>query len=261
MQKNWLIRTKSNHILGPVSKEKVLELYHNGSIRQEDEICSGNGYWFYLREKDQLERYLLGNHKQSFNPISEARDVLTADLDSHQVSQDEPDDITMVGGIDISSLKDDPPPPPAAAPKSAGRAPAVVPEKKNEILADDLSSNSDEIQDVVTPPKQRAREIAPTPTPVAPGRTKKGTTIVPPPRVAYVPKARLISDKVVMLGAVVILLVLASMLYFRKRLLKEIMPTAISIVVPKAYAQATPIDIKKKVFLSRSRSMILFHFN
>jgi hypothetical protein len=253
MQKNWLIRTKSNHILGPVSKEKVLELYHNGSIRQEDEICSGNGYWFYLREKDQLERYLLGNQKQSFNPISEARDVLTADLDSHEVGHDEQDDITMVGGIDISSLKDDPPPPPVAAPKPTGRAPAIDPEKKNEILADDLSTESVEETPVPVPPKPRSREVAPTPTPVAPGRAKKGTTIVPPPRVVYVPKARLISDKVVMMGAFVILLVLASMLYFRKRLLKEIMPTAISIVVPTAYAQSTPVDIKKKVFLSQSR--------
>ena len=36
-------------------------------------------------------------------------------------------------------------------------------------------------------------------------------------------------------------------------LMKEIMPTAISIVVPTAYAQSTPVDIKKKVFLSQSR--------
>jgi hypothetical protein len=140
-----------------------------------------------------------------------------------------------------------------AAPKPTGRAPAIDPEKKNEILADDLSTESVEETPVPVPPKPRSREVAPTPTPVAPGRAKKGTTIVPPPRVVYVPKARLISDKVVMMGAFVILLVLASMLYFRKRLLKEIMPTAISIVVPTAYAQSTPVDIKKKVFLSQSR--------
>ena len=71
MDKNWLIRTKSNHILGPVSKEKVLELYHNGSIQPDDEVCSGNGYWFYIREKDLVERFLLGSELQGFNPLSE----------------------------------------------------------------------------------------------------------------------------------------------------------------------------------------------
>jgi hypothetical protein len=75
MEKNWLIRTKSNHILGPVSKEKVLELYLNGSIHTDDEICSGNGYWFYIREKELVEKFLLGNELQGFNPLSEALQI------------------------------------------------------------------------------------------------------------------------------------------------------------------------------------------
>jgi hypothetical protein len=250
MQKNWLIRTKSNHILGPVSKEKVLELYHNGSIRQEDEICSGNGYWFYVREKDQLERYLLGNQKQSFNPISEARDVLTADLDSHKVGYDVQDDITLVSGIDISGLKNDLPPTSAQSVKPSGRAPSVVAEKKNEILAVDVKESTPE--DLPPPPiKPRHRDVASTPTPLAPGRAKKGTTVVPPPRVAYVPKKRLISDKIVMMGAILILLTLAGMLYYRKRLLNEFMQISASSIIPSAYAQSESIDIKKKVFLSR----------
>ena len=55
MGKNWLIRTKSNHILGPVSKDKVVELYQNGSIKPDDEICSGNGYWFFIRESELVD--------------------------------------------------------------------------------------------------------------------------------------------------------------------------------------------------------------
>ena len=104
MGKNWLIRTKSNHILGPVSKEKVYELYQNGSIKQDDEICSGNGYWFFIRESDLVERYLLSDNIQTFNPISEAKDVLT----SSGTSNYEPtrDDITVIGGIDISKVKE-----------------------------------------------------------------------------------------------------------------------------------------------------------
>jgi hypothetical protein len=75
--KEWLIRTKNNHILGPVTREKVLDLYNNGSIKQEDEICTGNGYWFFVREKDLVDKYLLGNTNQDFNPVQEAEPVLT----------------------------------------------------------------------------------------------------------------------------------------------------------------------------------------
>jgi hypothetical protein len=112
MDKNWLIRTKSNHILGPISKEKVLELYHNGSIKPDDEVCSGNGYWFFIREDDLVAKYLLGKSVQGFNPISEAKDVLTQSGENHH-SEDKPDDITMVGGLNLSMLKEAPP---AAAP-------------------------------------------------------------------------------------------------------------------------------------------------
>lgn len=77
-QKNWLIRTKNKQILGPATKEKVIELIEKGSLTSEDEITCGNGYWFWLREKDLLEKYLYGDILQTFNPISEAQDVLTA---------------------------------------------------------------------------------------------------------------------------------------------------------------------------------------
>lgn len=75
--KNWLIRTKNNHILGPVTKEKIRDLIENGSIKEDDEICSGNGYWLFIREKDLVEKYVFQDRKQSFNPISEAKNVLT----------------------------------------------------------------------------------------------------------------------------------------------------------------------------------------
>lgn len=104
MEKNWLIRTKSNHILGPISKEKVIELYGNGSIKADDEVCSGNGFWFFIREDDMVERFLIGNETQSFNPISEAKDVLTT---GHAPGHEErvPDDITRVGGINLDDFK------------------------------------------------------------------------------------------------------------------------------------------------------------
>lgn len=77
-EKNWLIRTKNRQILGPATKEKVIELLEKGSLAQEDELACGNGYWFWIREKDLIDKYLYGDLPQSFNPISEAQDVLTA---------------------------------------------------------------------------------------------------------------------------------------------------------------------------------------
>ena len=76
--KNWLIRTKNNQILGPATKQKVIELIQKGSLTGEDEICSGNGYWIWIKEDELLEKYVFGDMVQDFNPISEAPDVLTA---------------------------------------------------------------------------------------------------------------------------------------------------------------------------------------
>jgi len=91
MDKNWLIRTKSNHILGPITKDKLIELFNNESLKADDEICSGNGFWFFIREEDMVKKYLLGDERQTFNPISEAKNVLTTDkvqIDQ-ELSQDE----------------------------------------------------------------------------------------------------------------------------------------------------------------------------
>lgn len=105
MGKNWLIRTKSYHILGPVSKEKVVELYQNGSIKPDDEVCSGNGYWFYIRESDLIDLYLLGNKTQSFNPISEAKDVLTSSQNGRRQDTTR-DDITLVGALNLNKINE-----------------------------------------------------------------------------------------------------------------------------------------------------------
>lgn len=78
MERNWLIRTSQNQILGPVSKEKIVEFIKKGALGLTDEISSGNGYWFYLKEKNLLDRYIFGDVPQSYNPISEAKTVLAA---------------------------------------------------------------------------------------------------------------------------------------------------------------------------------------
>ena len=67
--RKWLIRMSDNKIFGPASKEKIIDLYRDKTISDEDEICSGNGYWFHIRETELLEKYLLGDEEQSFNPV------------------------------------------------------------------------------------------------------------------------------------------------------------------------------------------------
>ena len=76
MERNWLIRTHHKQILGPVSKQKLLEFIQKGSVGVTDEVTSGNGYWFSLKEKDLVEKYLYGDIPQSFNPVSESKSVL-----------------------------------------------------------------------------------------------------------------------------------------------------------------------------------------
>lgn len=88
MERNWLIRTSQNQILGPVAKSKVLEFLQKGALGSNDEVTSGNGYWFSLKEKELVDKYLFGDIPQSYNPISEAKSVLS--------KRDNPDKTTSI---------------------------------------------------------------------------------------------------------------------------------------------------------------------
>jgi hypothetical protein len=102
MSKNWLIRTKSNHILGPITKDKMIELFNNGSVKPDDEVCAGNGFWFFVREEELVEKYVFGDSVQTFNPMSEAKDVLVAKASTAPVYEE---DITLVNGVSLTLLK------------------------------------------------------------------------------------------------------------------------------------------------------------
>ena len=67
--RNWLIRTTNNIILGPISEKKLKLLIKKGSLESLDEICSGNGYWIALKEKELVNKYLYLGIDQGFNPI------------------------------------------------------------------------------------------------------------------------------------------------------------------------------------------------
>ena len=88
MEKNWLIRTHQNQILGPISKERVVEFIKKGNLTSDDEICSGNGYWFQVKEKELLEKYVYGGELQPFNPISEAKSVFSEEDMDEKLNED-----------------------------------------------------------------------------------------------------------------------------------------------------------------------------
>jgi hypothetical protein len=54
----WLIRTSQNVILGPYSKNEICEMIGEGSLGVQDEVCQANQFWFYLHERDEVQRQL-----------------------------------------------------------------------------------------------------------------------------------------------------------------------------------------------------------
>lgn len=214
MGKNWLIRTKSNHILGPISKEKVLELLQNGSIKADDEVCSGNGYWFYIREDDLVARFLLGREQQTFNPISEAKDVLTHPVKSGV----QEDDITMVGGIDIKRLNERTPP------KGTYVAPIT------------------EIKTPTAPDTKKKIEIGPLGKYVAPAKE-----LPPRPLKPKGPKAQLKKQNYLQYLALFCFLVLLAALWYRKAIFRYFKHADISFtLIESAHAQDSVPAEKKK---------------
>lgn len=108
MNREWLIRTKNNHILGPVSKDKVKQLISNGSIKGDDEVCSGNGYWIYIKEQELVAKYVFGETKQDFNPVQEVDPVLAIAQPSNEdlaYPGEEPEESELT--IDDDSDKDE----------------------------------------------------------------------------------------------------------------------------------------------------------
>ncbi len=209
MSKNWLIRTKTNHILGPISKDKVLELLQNGSIKADDEVCSGNGFWFFIREDDMVARFLLGREQQSFNPISEAKDILTSPAKS---LMDE-DDITLVGGIDLKRLQEKTPPNGtyvSPLPKTDVKAPSD-PKKKI-----DLDRPASRLKEV--PAKQ------------------------PRPRT---PKPPLKKQNYLQYLAVLCFIILLAALFYRKMILRYLKTAEFSIIESAHAQEEAPAEKKK----------------
>lgn len=243
MEKNWLIRTKSNHILGPVSKDKVLELYHNGTVKPDDEICSGNGFWFYIREDDMVGRYLSGSEIQGFNPISEAKDVLTAGINAKPAKTT--DDVTQIGTLNISMLKEDKTPPPSVM---SPEVIAPVDEEIEEVIEESAGPQSAPVAEAAKP------EL---------GLKKKSRSDLSS-RKASQPRQKKALKKQSYLKVVAFLcfVTLLALVYFRRTIINSLFHGEVSLtslIISESYAQED-IPEKKKSSLNNKSSWIKLPF-
>ena len=133
--RKWLVRTSNNQIFGPISKQKAIELCQNKNISPDDEICMGNGYWFYIRETELLKKYLLGDEEQSFSPSP-----LQGPLDKKEVKLPGPDDLDypkLVSGPKlnppVSKVVPNPNSPrPSATPRAHYKIPPLQPKTQRD---------------------------------------------------------------------------------------------------------------------------------
>lgn len=152
-ERNWLIRTRSMQILGPVSLAKVIELIDKGSLRDEDEVTSGNGYWFCIRETELVDKYLHQSIPQEFNPITEAESVLATPKQVEGIEiidRREEEDVTPLSAEDLEYPDMDNTLSVDSGPTEEIEEPEIIVadlndiEEKNEV--DDLKSISHEIE-------------------------------------------------------------------------------------------------------------------
>lgn len=233
MEKNWLIRTKNNHILGPVSKQKVRELLEKGSIKGDDELSAGNGYWFFIREKELVEKYIVGEIPQGFNPVTEADTVLSkapAQVDGEDLIPSD-DDLAFpdMGEDDEShSLKvpeEDDLEYPSLEPDEVEEQEDTLEKLRAKASKKKISKKKSSKQKVSQSNQNKSNKIKPS----------SGTQIQ---------KSFLNQNTLYIIATVFFILALLAF-YFRRRIVKEFIETR-NFVIQPVYAQVIPDAVKKK---------------
>lgn len=54
----WLIRTSNNWIAGPYSAQQICQMVLEQKLTLQDEVCTGNGYWIFIHERDEIKKAL-----------------------------------------------------------------------------------------------------------------------------------------------------------------------------------------------------------
>lgn len=58
MKLQWLVRTHENKISGPFTADEVKARVLSRALALQDELCSSDGYWFFLHEAEELQTQL-----------------------------------------------------------------------------------------------------------------------------------------------------------------------------------------------------------
>jgi hypothetical protein len=56
-KETWLVRTPHNWIAGPYLREQLIELMKTDQIKLVDEVCPATGYWFFLHERPEVQKF------------------------------------------------------------------------------------------------------------------------------------------------------------------------------------------------------------
>lgn len=219
MDKNWLIRTSAKQILGPVSLKKIKELISKGSLKEDDEISCGNGYWFFIRESELVSKYVDNEISQGFNPVSEAETVLCNNLDDSANSEE-----TQLPQEQDLEYPDE-----------------VVNDEKEQILA---SLKVDEEQEVVQEDED-ITTVQKIPTPPNTPNKKIKPVNIPKQKV----KKGLLNQNVLLFLAGLLFVLALFGFYYRKRLIKQFIEASVEVVIPSGYAQVIPESVKKKLII------------
>src|SRR4051794_25276443 len=54
----WLVRTSTNRIEGPYTRDQVVGMIREGKLGPQDEVCQANQYWIYLHEQHEVQKQL-----------------------------------------------------------------------------------------------------------------------------------------------------------------------------------------------------------
>ncbi len=127
----WLVRTAKNVISGPHSKTEVIDLVKSGAIGPQDEVCPGNGYWIYLHEHEEVQKWLgIAVPRAPRQPGEEVTETQTdrppapsVDAQAEEFLAQQPEAVEQTAVMNASALRAKPTVRPAVG--TRGGAPSV----------------------------------------------------------------------------------------------------------------------------------------
>ena len=240
MEKNWLIRTHQNQILGPISKERVVELIRKGNLISEDEICSGNGFWFQVREKELLEKHIYRDEKQNFNPVTEAKSIfIEGEIEKIEASQ-KAASLPANEDLEFPEIKKN---------GADERKKDVLPDSTDLEFPDEVGEKKTQESEKIDEGKAKKSELSEKSVDEKKLKRRKVRKKILKKRYEVIEEPKR-NDRFLFYNFLLLLLILIGVFIFYKSTLNSLFPksTSFSLFFPNAVAQT--VDVKKKNSLS-----------